>query len=76
MLLPDEIKPETSIYYYAAMLLKKVKQSIEPFEIVELYYILKETTDISLKNYAYCLDWLYLIDAVKINEEGSVVLCT
>lgn len=76
MLLPSEIKPETSIYYYAAVLLKTVKSSSKPYNIVDLYNVLKGTLQISLKNYAYSLDWLFLIEAVIITDEGSVVLCT
>ncbi|EHB3414026.1 TPA: hypothetical protein NR394_001461 [Listeria innocua] len=76
MLLPSEIKPETSVYYYSAILLKTVKSSSNPYNIIDLYNVLKEKLQISLRNYAYCLDWLFLIDAVIINDEGSVVLCT
>ncbi|HHT5869511.1 TPA: ABC-three component system middle component 6 [Listeria monocytogenes] len=44
--------------------------------MIDLYNVLKKKIQISLRNYAYCLDWLFLIDAVIINDEGSVVLCT
>lgn len=76
MLLPNEINPEKSIYYYASRLLKIVKNSGEAYNIVDLYNLMKKSLHISLKNFSYSLDWLFLIEAVKVTEEGRVILCT
>ncbi|KKD55095.1 MULTISPECIES: ABC-three component system middle component 6 [Paenibacillus] len=75
MLLPNDIKPESSIFYYASLLLKEVNNNSD-INIVELFQSLKEQYNISLKIFSYCLDWLYLIEAVKVNEEGQVSICT
>lgn len=75
MLLPNEIKPETSIYYYASLVLKEVRNQ-KKCDIVVLYQAIKKQSDISLKVFSYCLDWLFLIEAVTVNEDGVVSLCT
>ncbi|MGG1650071.1 ABC-three component system middle component 6 [Paenibacillus sp. NRS-1780] len=75
MLLPNDIKPESSIFYYASLLLKEVNNNSD-INIVKLFQSLKEQYNISLKIFSYCLDWLYLIEAVKVNEEGQVSICT
>jgi len=75
MLLPNDIKPESSIFYYASLVLKEI-QSTEERQIIMIFQSLKERYDISLKVFSYCLDWLYLIEAVKVDEEGQILLCT
>ncbi len=75
MLLPNDIKPESSIFYYASLVLKEI-QSSEERQIIMVFQSLKERYDISLKVFSYCLDWLYLIEAVKVDEEGQILLCT
>ncbi|MET3941985.1 hypothetical protein ABIC22_004797 [Paenibacillus sp. PvP094] len=75
MLLPNEIKPENSVYYFASLVLKEVQRK-EKLQIVLLFQFLKDKYGISLKIFAYCLDWLYLIEAIKIDEKGDVELCT
>ncbi|MBD8500444.1 ABC-three component system middle component 6 [Paenibacillus arenosi] len=75
MLLPNDIKPESSIFYYSALVLKEIQNS-EDNEIVKIFRSLKEQYDISLKVFSYCLDWLYLIEAVKVDEKGQISICT
>jgi hypothetical protein len=75
MLLPNEIKPESSIFYYASLVLKEVYNSNNS-DIIKIFQTLKEQHDISLKVFSYCLDWLYLIEAVIVDEKGHVSLCT
>lgn len=74
MLLLNDIKPDMSIYYYAALIIKEIKE--KESDIVSLYKNIKEKYSISLKVYSYCLDWLFLIEAVIIDENGMVSLCT
>ena len=75
MLLLNDIKPEMSIFYCAALLIKEIK-SQEGQDIVTLYKKGKDKYDISLKVFAYCLDWLFLIEAAIVDKEGRVFLCT
>lgn len=75
MLLLNDLKPEMSIYYCASLLIKEIENQ-EGQDIVTLYKTVKEKYQISLKIFAYCLDWLYLIEAAKVDKKGGVFLCS
>lgn len=75
MLLLNDIKPELSIYYCASLLIKEIENQ-EGQDIVTLYKTVKEKYQISLKIFAYSLDWLYLVEAAKVDKKGGVFLCT
>ncbi|ARV45217.1 hypothetical protein P8843_14030 [Bacillus inaquosorum] len=75
MLLLNDLDPEMSIYYSASLLIKEIENK-EGQDIVTLYKTVKDKYNISLKVFAYCLDWLYLIEAAKVDKEGGVFLCT
>ncbi|MEV2911362.1 ABC-three component system middle component 6 [Paenibacillus larvae] len=68
MLLHNDIKPESSIYYYASMVLKVIEQNKEK-EIVILYQMVKQQFDISLRVFSYCLDWLYWTGYTKLDRK-------
>jgi len=74
MLIPDKIRPEDSIYYNGAMVLKEI-QAVKRLPIGDLYVRLRKTLDISFATLLLCLDWLYLIDCVEV-KNGEVVLCS
>lgn len=77
MLLPKDINPETSIYYYGSIVLKQLKVAPDKQEdIITLYHNLKHVCSISITSFSLTLDWLYMIDTVKINSEGKVILCS
>lgn len=75
MLLPDSIHPKYSVYYTGALLLKKLQQT-GTMSVADLYVAVKEENDMSFKLYMLSLDWLYLINAAQINNEGDIVLCS
>ncbi len=78
MLLPIDMNPETSVYYYGAIIIKVLKNHSEnnyPVDIVELYRMVKNQVKISLISYSLALDWLYLIESVIVDERGGVELC-
>lgn len=68
-LLPDKIKPEKSIFYNALVLEELKREDNQDF--VDLYGTLKKA-GMSLTTLILCLDWLYLIDAARVNENGCV----
>ena len=43
--------------------------------IMDLYQNVKINKEMSLPTFMLCLDWLYLIEAVKMNERGDIQLC-
>jgi hypothetical protein len=75
MLLPDNIHPELSIYYNGAIVLRSLKnKSKQP--VMDLFESIKIENNMSFSTFILCLDWLYLIEAAKVNEEGYVELCS
>lgn len=74
MLLPIDMNPENSLYYYGAMIIQELNNE-ENLDIVSLYSRLKNKIKISLISYSLTLDWLYMIDCVNVNETGGVKLC-
>lgn len=75
MLLPDNIYPEYSIYYNGSVVLMELKKKSEQ-HILDLYQSVKNNNNMSFSTYILSLDWLYLIDVAKINEDGRVQLCS
>ena len=73
MLLPDNIKPENSIYYTGAIILKSLQtrgnQSLD-----DLFNNVHTIQSMSFKVFMLSLDWLFLLNAAVINKE-EVQLC-
>jgi len=75
MLFPIDMKPENSLYYYGAMIIKELSQG-DTIDVIGLYSSLKKKIKISLISYSLTLDWLYMIESVYVDEKGGVNLCT
>ena len=75
MLLPDNIHPELSIYYNGSIILRHLNRN-KVQSIIELFESVKTENDMSFSTFVLSLDWLYLIDAAKINTNGGVELCS
>lgn len=74
MLLPDNIHPELSIYYNGSVILSEL-EIIPEQKLLELYYNVKKSNDMSFSVFVLSLDWLYLIQSAQINEKGVVRKC-
>ena len=74
MLIPDNIRPESSIYYNGAMVLEEM-QAAKRMSIGDLYVRLHERYSVSFATLLLSLDWLYLIDCVIV-KNGEVILCS
>ena len=74
MLLPDNIRPENSVYYNGACVLQVLQES-GSMHLLELYSKVSENTHISFPMFVLCLDWLYLIEVAKTERE-EVILCS
>lgn len=75
MLLPDNVHPEQSIYYNGALVLRLIAQH-RKLDFLQLYAEVRKARDISMPVFLLCLDWLYLIHAVSLDEEGQVQRCS
>lgn len=74
MLLPDNIHPELSIYYNGSVILAELGKKTEQ-KLLELYYNVKKSNDMSFSVFVLSLDWLFLIQLAQINEKGVVRKC-
>jgi len=74
MLLPDNIRPELSIYYIGSVILSILKDN-HSLPLIILFQKLKEQTSVSFQSFILGLDWLYLINAAEVTEQGDVTLC-
>lgn len=74
MLLPDNIHPELSIYYNGYVILTELEKKTEQM-LLELYYNVKKSNDMSFSVFVLSLDWLYLIQLAQISEKGVVRKC-
>lgn len=61
--------PETSIYYLSYLILRSIKKVSKYFDV---YYDIKQKFDISLDLYNLCLDYLYIIDKIKVDKNGEL----
>lgn len=77
MILPVDIKPEYSLYFIGGELLKTMKkEGSNEFDLLGLYQdFITKNPDCSFNQYILALDWLYLIDLVKLNEKGHLQKC-
>ena len=75
MLLPDNIHPEHSIYYNGAIVLQSLqKQSNQG--ILDLFQNVRQKRKMNFSLFILCLDWLFLINAAILNQEGEIELCS
>lgn len=77
MLVSKYSNPEQSIYYQSAIILKVMKSCPSKFiSPMELYSYIKFTgSNLSISQYLFALDWLYLLDVMNINNDGMLKLC-
>ncbi len=74
MILPNNINPKNTIYYNSALIIKKMKVC-DNKDFMNIYKILSKEINITLKLYLLCIDWLYLVNVIKIGIGGEIELC-
>lgn len=74
MLIPDNIHPQQSIYYNGAFVLKTLQgQKIQG--MLDLYANVKQQKSMTFPVFVLCLDWLFLLNLVILNNDGNIELC-
>jgi len=70
MILPKEIKPEKSLYVIGARILKILEEyHLGVIDVYLLYELFKsENKNISFNYFMYALDWLFIIDSIKLKD--------
>lgn len=74
MLLPDNIKPELTIYYNGAIILEEL-QIKNKWDIIDLYQKVKQKNSMSFMTFMLSIDWLYLVEIAVMNKNGEIELC-
>lgn len=75
MLLPENFHPKQSIYFNGAMVLAALENG-NKLSLLDLYLASRQRHEMSLPVFLLSLDWLYLINAIALNSEGTVELCS
>jgi hypothetical protein len=75
MLLPDNVHPENCVYYNGAFVLKAMQKKSSQ-DMIELYFNSKLLKEMSMPVFVLCLDWLFLLNLVTLNDQGRVELCS
>ncbi len=75
MLLPDTIHPEQSIYYNGAFVLQALREP-RVMDLLDLYLDTQKYRHMTMPVFVLCLDWLYLLNLVSLNNQGGVELCS
>lgn len=75
MLLPDNIHPEQSIYYNGAFVLEEIRKH-RVMGFLDLYLTIRKHHEMTMPVFVLCLDWLFLLNLVNLNDQGEVELCS
>lgn len=75
MLLPDNIHPEQSIYYNAVFVIKNLHES-KAADLFKLYEKVTSNLEMSMPVFLLCLDWLFLVNLVDIDNKGRIISCS
>ncbi len=75
MLVPDNIHPERTIYFNGAFVLKTIQEH-RKLDMFDLFIQTTTEREMSLPVFVLCLDWLFLLNLVTLNDHGKVELCS
>lgn len=78
MIMPEYSRPENSLYFLGAELIKLVsKNNIKECNVFSLYEIIKKSEiNYSINQYLMTLNWLYLLGYLSLTEKGNIQLCS
>lgn len=74
MLLPKDVRPENSLYFNGAFIIKTIKKA-GPMRFMDLYLFTREHQEMPIALFVLALDWLYLASIVR-NSGGIIELCS
>jgi hypothetical protein len=75
MLVPDNIHPDQTIYFNGAFVLKVI-QGHRVMDLLDLYIQIVADREMSMPVFLLCLDWLFLLNLITLNDNGKVELCS
>jgi hypothetical protein len=75
MLVPDNIHPDQTIYFNGAFVLKAIQEH-RVMDMLDLYIQTTTEREMSMPVFVLCLDWLFLLNLVTLDNYGKVELCS
>ena len=75
MLIPDNIHPDQTIYFNGAFVLKNIQEH-RVMNLLDLYIQTTTERKMSMPVFVLCLDWLFLINLITLDDHGKVELCS
>ncbi|WP_363323755.1 ABC-three component system middle component 6 [Zoogloea sp.] len=75
MLLPDNVHPENTVYYNGAFVLG-VARARPGLDWLDLYAEVRDSRNMSVAVFVLCLDWLFLLELVVLDNYGRVQICS
>lgn len=75
MLVPDNIHPDQTIYFNGAFVLKVIQEH-RVMDMLDLYIQTTTEQEMSMPVFVLCLDWLFLLNLVTLDNYGKVELCS
>ncbi|MGJ0372982.1 hypothetical protein NG764_11450 [Aliarcobacter cryaerophilus] len=71
-----ERNPQKSLYFLGGKLLEILKTENLKYTLLDLYDYFKKYQNIEFKKFILILDWLYLINTIKITNDGYIIKCS
>lgn len=68
--------PQKSLYFLGAKLLENLTNENIKFTLLGLYESFSKQYKIEFKKFVLILDWLFLIDSIKITKDGFIIKCS
>lgn len=75
MIISYDINPKKQLYYIGSLILERFSSNkIKELDFFELYFEFKKNYKIPMNLFAFALDWLFIIGAIKIEGE-KIIKC-
>ena len=75
VVLPIDVSPKESLYYIGGVALKIIKKNGKSIGFVDLFSELNKELSVSVSLFVLVLDWLYMVEAAIVGDDGEVRLC-
>ena len=75
VVLPVDVSPKESLYYIGGVVLDILKKSNQRMGFVDLFSELNKELKLSINLFILVLDWLFLVEAAVVEDDGVVRLC-
>lgn len=76
MIVGRNTSPNYQVYNIGALILVVFKEKkTKDISVIELYELVRTKQNISISLFSLGLDWLFILEAVKI-DSGNIVLCS